>query len=215
MGEIEKLYQSILGRSGEAAGSSFWTKKFMEDGKVSDDERALFTQEAQKELDARKQPPITGGVNPKPGTVTTPVDPNVYTPETGGVYPKPPSPPPPRIQPPGPDKYTPETGGVYPKPGTVTTPVDPQVQPAAPPMSIQDLYGSMLGRAGDDGGMKYWTDKLMGDGNISAEEQAEFMKAAAPEMNAKSPPAPATFARGGKVGTGRIVAGLMNAYRKR
>lgn len=50
--------------------------------------------------------------------------------------------------------------------------------------TIQDLYTVNLNRQGDAEGMKYWTDRFMGDGVISPEERQQFALVAMPEYMA-------------------------------
>jgi len=47
---------------------------------------------------------------------------------------------------------------------------------------VEKLYSENLGRASDVGGLQYWVDKFGKDNRVTADERAEFINAAAPEV---------------------------------
>ena len=47
---------------------------------------------------------------------------------------------------------------------------------------VEKLYSESLGRASDVGGLQYWVDKFGKDNRVTADERAEFINAAAPEV---------------------------------
>lgn len=66
---------------------------------------------------------------------------------------------------------------------TTLAPVAPP-PPAAPAMTVNDLYTQILGRAPDEGGLAYWQNAF--GGSVDPTEQASFMQAAQGELANRS-----------------------------
>jgi hypothetical protein len=67
---------------------------------------------------------------------------------------------------------------------TTPAPVPPP-PPTPPAMTVNDLYTQYLGRAPDEGGLAFWQGNF-GTGNVTPEQQADFMRAAQVELGQRS-----------------------------
>jgi len=77
------------------------------------------------------------------------------------------------------------TPAPMPTPMTVTPAPVPTPLPAPAPMTVNDLYTQYLGRAPDEEGKVFWQGNF-GTGNVTPEQQADFMRAAQGELAQRS-----------------------------